>query len=110
LFRGKRSWGSFWGGLLSLGSQEDIDKIYQHEMAIGNSEIAISSTLRNISDSNSHLLNSVQTVSASVNSLLTREKNLFSDIHSIMSQEELTLEKFNAMFTTMDRSTSLIGE
>jgi hypothetical protein len=49
-------------------------------------------------------------VSASVNSLLAREKNLFSDIHSIMSKEELTLENFNSVFTTLDRSTSLISE
>jgi hypothetical protein len=79
-------------------------------LAIGNNELAISTSLRNITDSNSHLLNSVQTVSASVNSLLAREKNLFSDIHSIMSKEELTLENFNSVFTTLDRSTSLISE
>ena len=108
--RQKRSWGTFWGGLLSLASQEDLDKIYSHELEIGNNELSISTTLRNITDSNSHLLNSVQTVTASVNSLLAREKNLFSDIHSIMSKEELTLENFNAVFTTLDRSTSLISE
>ena len=108
--RQKRSWGSFWGGLFSLASQEDLDQVYSHELAIGNNELSISTTLRNITDSNSHLLNSVQTVSASVNSLLAREKNLFSDIHSIMDKEELTLENFNAVFTTLDRSTSLISE
>ena len=108
--RQKRSWGSFWGGLFSLASQEDLDQVYNHELAIGNNELAISTSLRNITDSNSHLLNSVQTVTASVNSLLAREKNLFSDIHSIMSKEELTLENFNAVFTTLDRSTSLISE
>ena len=108
--RHKRSWGSFWGGMFSLASQEDLDQVYNHELAIGNNELAISTSLRNITDSNSHLLNSVQTVTASVNSLLAREKNLFSDIHSIMNKEELTLENFNAVFTTLDRSTSLISE
>jgi hypothetical protein len=108
--RHKRSWGSFWGGLFSLASQEDLDQVYNHELAIGSNELAISTSLRNITDSNSHLLNSVQTVTASVNSLLAREKNLFSDIHSIMSKEELTLENFNAIFTTLDRSTSLISD
>ncbi len=108
--RSKRSWGSFWGGILSLASQDDLDQVYTHELAIGNNELAISTSLRNITDSNSHLLNSVQTVSASVNSLLAREKNLFSDIHSIMDKEELTMENFNAIFTTLDRSTSLISE
>ena len=108
--RNKRSWGSFWGGLFSLASQEDLDQVYSHELAIGNNELAKSTSLRNITDSNSHLLNSVQTVSASVNSLLAREKNLFSDIHAIMSKEELTLENFNSVFTTLDRSTSLISE
>ncbi len=108
--RHKRSWGSFWGRLFSLASQEDLDQVYNHELAIGSNELAISTSLRNITDSNSHLLNSVQTVTASVNSLLAREKNLFSDIHSIMSKEELTLESFNAIFTTLDRSTSLISD
>ena len=108
--RHKRSWGSFWGGLFNLGTQEDIDKIYAHELAIGNNELSISNALRNITDSNSHLLNSVQTVTASVNSLLTREKNLFSSLQAVMRHEEISLEEVNAMFTTLDRSTTLVSE
>src|SRR5450830_40606 len=108
--RQKRSWGSFWGATLGVASQDQLDDIYKHELEIGNSELAISTTLRNITDSNSHLLNAVQTVTASVNSVLAKEENLFADLHQVMNKEELTLEKFSRIFTTLDRSTSLISE
>jgi hypothetical protein len=108
--RQKRSWGSFWGGLFDLGTQDELEKIKDHELAISNSELSLANSLRNITDVNTHLLNSLQTVSSSVDSLVSRKKNLFSDIHSIMDQKVLTIDKFNGVFKILDKTTSLISE
>jgi hypothetical protein len=72
--RQKRSWGSFWGGLFDLGTQDGLEKIKDHELAISNSELSLANSLSNITDVNTHLLNSLQTVSSSVNSLNSSEK------------------------------------
>jgi hypothetical protein len=37
--RPKRSWGGFWGDALSLATQEDMNKVLEHELSIGDNEL-----------------------------------------------------------------------
>lgn len=108
--RQKRSWGTFWGGVFNLATQEDITKVYQHELAIGENELSISTALRNITYTNAHLLTSLQTVSTSINSLLANERHLFAELNDIITQEKDDIALLYTLSNTIDKTTSLVSE
>ena len=105
--RFKRSWGSFWGGVFSLATSDDIQLIQQHEMKIGEHEMDLSNAFRNFTGTNSILFDSLNRVTSSISELTQKEGSLFTEIQTLMEQEENGLEALQALTKTLDKTTAL---
>ena len=54
--RSKRSWGGFWGSVFALATQDDITKIYQHELDVDHNNIYVAQTIQNLTKTNYNLI------------------------------------------------------
>jgi hypothetical protein len=108
--RPKRSWGGFWGDALSLATQEDMNKVLEHELSIGDNELKLSKSLWNITITNSQMISSLKTVTSGISKLVTEEQSIFDQIDEIMGTEEKYLTQMNDLLNMVDRSVALVAD
>jgi len=108
--RSKRSWGGFWGSVFALATQDDITKIYQHELDVDHNNIYVAQTIQNLTKTNYNLIGSLQSVSSGVKNLIDKEKTIFSQIQHIMLTETTLMGTLSSIINTVDRSTTLTAE
>lgn len=108
--RTKRSWGTFWGSTFALATQEDMTKVLEHELSMGDNELKLSKSLWNITITNSQLINSLKAVTAGVDKLVHEEQTIFSQIDSLFESEEKQLEQLNDLISMVDKTTTLISD
>ena len=108
--RTKRSWGGFWGSAFALATQEDMNKVLQHEMDISDNERKMSDSLFNITLTNSQLLSSLKSVTAGIDKLVNEEQTIFTQIDTLFESEEKYIEQLNDLINMVDKSTTLISD
>ena len=108
--RNKRSLASFWSSIFGSATEEELQKVYENEIALSKEDREMQRGISSIVETNTQLLDSFKGVTTSLESLEDRQHQLFAEINDIMESEDQFLAYLKKYGNMQDRIIMLASE
>ena len=108
--REKRSWASFWSSIFGSATEEELQKVYENEIALSQEDREMQKGISSIVETNTQLLDSFKGVTTSLEGLESRQHNLFAELDIVLESEEQFLTYLQQLGNMQDRIVMLASE
>ena len=108
--RNKRSWASFWSSIFGSATEEELQKVYENEIALSKEDREMQRGISSIVETNTQLLDSFKGVTTSLESLEDRQHRLFAEINVLMESEDQFLAYLQKYGNMQDRIIMLASD